>query len=60
MSEFRLAILCTALLAAVGLLAALGAALLGSPVWTWSEPARALFAVGVFLVTALIVVWRET
>lgn len=58
-SELRLALLCTALLAAVGSLAALTTALIGSPVWSWEPAARALFAIGVFLTTALIVVWRE-
>lgn len=60
MNEIRLALLCIALLASVGALGAMGAALLGSPVWTWETPARVLFAVVVGLVVALIVVWRET
>ncbi len=35
MNEIRLALLCVALLAAVGALGAMGAALLGAPVWAW-------------------------
>ncbi len=60
MISIRLALLCMALLAAVGALGALAAALLGAPVWAWETPARALFAVGVGLVVTLIIVWRET
>ena len=60
MTSIRLAILCIALLAAVGALGAMAAALLGAPVWAWETPARALFAVGVGLITVLIIVWRET
>ncbi len=60
MTSIRLALLCTALLAAVGALGAMAAALLGAPVWAWETPARVLFAVGVGLTTLLIIVWRET
>lgn len=58
--DIRLALLCMALLCSVGALGAMGAALLGAPVWAWETPARVLFAVVVGLVVALIVVWRET